>query len=72
MLRAVKDYNSSHKHCITSVLCPGLGTFYGKVPPKCAANMMALAYNNAISIPQQITWSFATERQIDVPVTFGK
>lgn len=47
MLNAVKKFNLSQQENskkIRSVVCTGLGTFYGKVPLNEAARQMALAY----------------------------
>ncbi|MBL8163267.1 MAG: macro domain-containing protein [Anaerolineae bacterium] len=66
MLRAVHQHNERHEQLIGKVLCPGLGTGYGKVPPREAARQMALAYRHYRHPPQRIDWQFAEQRQSDV------
>ncbi len=43
-IRAVKQHNASDQNPIQSVLCPGLCTAIGLMPPGKAAKQMALAY----------------------------
>ncbi|KAH3742525.1 phage tail protein [Pelomyxa schiedti] len=81
VLHAVKKYNaaytatappssvactaSSVRPEIRTLLCPGLGTCYGKMDFNAAATQMALAYNNFIHAPSlgtPLTWSYATRR----------
>ena len=44
-LMAVLRHNEEHPASIGSVLCPGLGTGVGDMPPERAARQMRLAYN---------------------------
>jgi O-acetyl-ADP-ribose deacetylase (regulator of RNase III) len=66
MLRAVHHFNRDNEQSIRSVLCPGLGTGTGKVPPREAARQMALAYRNFLNPPNAINWHFADLRQSEV------
>ncbi len=59
---AVYRHNSAH-HDIKTVLCPGLGTGYGQVPPMEAARQMALAYKHFLNPPKAIDWDLAGDRQ---------
>lgn len=52
------------KECIGVVLCPGLGTLTGRVAPKPAAELMALAYDTINTPPPVFTdWSVAFSRR---------
>lgn len=64
MLTAVKKHNSSSKEekCIRSVVCTGLGTFYGKMQLSEAARQMKIAYHNFKHPPKKIDWDFANTR----------
>ena len=66
MLVAVRHHNRTNEHKIESVLCPGLGTGYGRVPYDEAARQMAHAYRNFLNPPKSINWNFASERQVQV------
>lgn len=66
MLRAVHHHNLRVEARIETVLCPGLGTGAGHVPPREAARQMALAYRNYLNRPQYLDWNFANQRQADV------
>ncbi|MBL9005170.1 MAG: macro domain-containing protein [Myxococcales bacterium] len=44
VLRTVKQHNRTAAQPIRSVLCPGLGTAVGRMPPKRCARQMAAAY----------------------------
>ena len=54
MLLEVRKYPD-----IKTVLCTGLGTATGKVPPAVAAKQMYMAYQSVIQPPQQIDWDTA-------------
>lgn len=54
MLLAVRKHSD-----IKTVLCTGLGTATGKVPPAVAAKQMYMAYQSVIQPPQQIDWDTA-------------
>ncbi|MEM6803516.1 MAG: macro domain-containing protein [Bacteroidota bacterium] len=56
--------DSSQK--IEKILCPGLGTATGRMPPKEAARQMKLAYKNFKSPPQSIDWRYAAKRQQEI------
>lgn len=74
MLKAVRDHNlvalqwndPSQATFIKSVACTGLGTFSGVMDFNEAARQMALAYNNFINVPKDISWEFARQRQKQV------
>lgn len=48
ILKSIHDFNKTNKNQIQSVLCPGLGTGEGRMPPERAARQMYAAYNNII------------------------
>ena len=54
MLLAVQKHSD-----IKTVLCTGLGTATGEVPPAVAAKQMYMAYQSVIQPPQQIDWNTA-------------
>lgn len=60
LLAATKNKN------ITSILCPGLGTATGQVPPEIAAKQMYIAYLSITNPPVKINWQMAiqTERRL--------
>lgn len=66
MLLAIHTYNRNSEYKIKTVLCPGLGTGTGAVPPREAARQMALAYRNFLRPPAHIGWRYASQRQDDV------
>lgn len=66
MLLAIKHHNDASESVIRRVLCPGLGTGTGRVPPLEAARQMSLAYRNYLNPPSYIDWRFADKRQSDV------
>ena len=66
MLVAIDRHNASNGQKIETVLCPGLGTATGRMPPFEAARQMALAYRNFLNPPDYIEWGYATERQLSV------
>ena len=66
LLRAVHHHNQGDSQYIQRVLCPGLGTGAGHVPPRQAARQMALAYRNYLNPPSYIDWRYADQRQLDV------
>ena len=66
MLLAVRKYNKIYPNSIQSVVCPGLGTGIGQIPPNEAARQMALAYDNFLYPPQQINCFLAASRQLAI------
>ena len=54
MLLEVRKYPD-----IKTVLCTGLGTATGKVPPAVAAKQMYMAYKSVMQSPQQMDWNTA-------------
>jgi hypothetical protein len=66
MLNVVHRHNQSSKEKINSVVCTGLGTFYGKMDLEEAARQMHLAYKCFMNPPKKLTWSFASDRQAAV------
>lgn len=66
MLRAVANHNKSNDKKIKKVVCSGLGTSAGGVPPKEAARQMELAYRNFYNPPKFYTWSELFERQKEI------
>jgi O-acetyl-ADP-ribose deacetylase (regulator of RNase III) len=62
MLKAVADHNKIHND-IHSVVCTGLGTYYGKMDYEEAARLMSTAYYNFLYPPKEITWEYARFRQ---------
>lgn len=54
MLLEVRKYPD-----IKTVLCTGLGTATGKIPPIIAARQMYLAYKNVMQPSKQIDWNIA-------------
>lgn len=54
MLLEVRKYPD-----IKTVLCTGLGTATGKIPPAVAARQMYLAYKSIMQPPKQIDWQTA-------------
>lgn len=50
------------RYQIEKVLCMGLGTATGKMPPHIAAHQMALAYSTVIAPITEINWSEAQRR----------
>ncbi len=66
MLLAVRGYNKIHPNSINSVVCPGLGTGIGQIPPDEAARQMAIAYDNFLYPPKQINCFVAASRQLAI------
>lgn len=66
MLRAVHHHNKNGAGLIKRVVCPGLGTGAGRVPPKEAARQMELAYRHFLNPPSFVSWQYATQRQADI------
>lgn len=56
MLTAVANYNKDSKARIEKVLCPGLGTATGRMPPKEAARQMFIAYRNFLKPTASMNW----------------
>ena len=63
LLLAVRAHNAASEQPIQSVLCPGLGTGTGRVPPDEAARQMSLAYKHFRFPPRGLDWSIANARQ---------
>jgi len=63
MLLAVRKHNKKSEKKIKTIVCPGLGTFFGQMPPTLAADMMALAWKHFNSPPNRIDWNYASDRQ---------
>ena len=53
---------------IQSVLCPGLGMGYGRMPAHEAARQMRAAWDSAQVLPNSMSWTFAGSRQRAVDV----
>lgn len=66
LLLSLDRHNRTAPAKIQRVICPGLGTGAGHVPPGEAARQMALAYRHFIEPPTEIHWTFADERQAAV------
>lgn len=66
MLLAVRQHNLKNEQQINIVVCPGLGTGYGRVPFLEAARQMALAYKNYLNPPLYLTPLYAHERQTNI------
>jgi O-acetyl-ADP-ribose deacetylase (regulator of RNase III) len=47
VIRAVRSHNASKERPIESVLCPGLGTAVGRMPPQACARQMHYAYGTS-------------------------
>ncbi len=66
MLLEVHRYNRTHPNSIGSVVCPGLGTGIGQIPPLEAARQMALAYDHFLYPPKQLNCFVAASRQLAI------
>jgi O-acetyl-ADP-ribose deacetylase (regulator of RNase III) len=64
-LRAVANYNKTHRKKIKSIACSGLGTATGRVTPKEGARQMELAYRYFLE-PEHLTWFHANQRQKNI------
>jgi O-acetyl-ADP-ribose deacetylase (regulator of RNase III) len=51
---------------IKHVVCPGLGTGVGAMPPEEAARQMRLAFDNFHHVPDVLDWQYASKVQSDV------
>lgn len=51
---------------IKTVLCTGLGTATGKVPPTIAARQMCLAYKSVVQPPERIDWQTAVNTEQNI------
>ena len=79
MLTAVYQYNKIGRQReapadlprIENVVCPGLGTGVGAVPPEEAARQMRVAYSHFHSVPEVLDWSYARKVQDSVNGTGG-
>jgi O-acetyl-ADP-ribose deacetylase (regulator of RNase III) len=49
-----------------TILCPGLGTGAGNVPPEEASRQMHLAWKNFNNPPKKIDWEYASKREIEI------
>jgi len=63
MLLAVHNHNQINEHKIGTVVCPGLGTGYGRMPWREASRQMARAYKHYLKPPQRIVWHDVIVRQ---------
>lgn len=63
MLLAIHKFNKNARKKIEITACPGLGTSFGKMNPRIAANQMELAYRNFKNPPKRIHWPYALTRQ---------
>ena len=67
MLEAVWHHNQKEEnHTINRVVCPGLGTGYGKMSPDESARQMRLAYENFSNPIDRIDWHVADRRQKEI------
>jgi len=67
MLEAVWRHNRLEENRkINRVVCPGLGTGYGKMSNEEAARQMKLAYENFFNPIDRINWSTANRRQKEI------
>jgi O-acetyl-ADP-ribose deacetylase (regulator of RNase III) len=66
MLLAIRQHNLKNERKINIVLCPGLGSGYGRMPFLESARQMALAYKNYLNPPEQITSFYARDRQVSI------
>ncbi|MEM9954413.1 MAG: macro domain-containing protein [Chloroflexota bacterium] len=66
MLHAVNNFNKTAEKPIETILCPGLGTATGGMPPEEAARQMALAYKNFLNPPSVIEWDAMLRRQREI------
>lgn len=63
MLVAVHNHNQTNEHKINIVVCPGLGTGYGRMPFREAARQMSVAYKHYLNPPEKIRADTARYRQ---------
>lgn len=63
MLVTVHNHNQINEQKINTVVCPGLGTGYGKVPFRESARQMALAYKHYLNPPLHINWHAVAAKQ---------
>jgi len=66
MLVAVHNHNQTSERKIDSVVCPGLGTGYGRVPFREAARQMSVAYKHYLEPPTVIRNDHAWYRQNNI------
>lgn len=66
MLSAVQYKNKKEDNLIHQVLCPGLGTYTGKMDPEIAAAQMELAYRHFKNPPTEIGWHHARKRDDEI------
>lgn len=62
MLTAIANHNKTGKARIEKVLCPGMGTATGRMPPKEAARQMSLAYRNFKYPTTNMNWKNLNNR----------
>ncbi len=65
-LTAITNYNKANKIKIEKVLCPGMGTATGKVPPYEAARQMYIAYKNFMKPTTNMTWRNLINRNKEI------
>ena len=64
-IRAVRQHNTENNRLIRSVLCPGLCTAIGRMPPRLAAKQMATAYRTCVlghAIEPSSHWTLLGDR----------
>lgn len=61
LLEAITAFNAVQPR-IRTVVCPGLGTATGRMPPEEAARQMAVAYAYYLDPPRHLTWPYAAAR----------
>jgi O-acetyl-ADP-ribose deacetylase (regulator of RNase III) len=66
MLLAVRQFNQTSDQPIRTVVCPGLGTGIGQIPPAEAARQMAVAYDYFLYPPTMINTFVAASRQLQI------
>lgn len=62
MLTAIANHDKAGKARIEKVLCPGMGTATGRMPPKEAARQMSLAYRNFKYPTTNMNWKNLNNR----------
>ncbi|WP_373232097.1 macro domain-containing protein [Cohnella sp.] len=66
VLLAAKKHNRKGKRIIQRLLCPGLGTATGHVPPHSAARQMRRAFGLVADPPKGMDWNEAQKIQISI------
>lgn len=62
LLFTIKIHNETRDQKIKSVLCPGLGTYIGKMPPEKAVKQMVLAYQHFLEPVKNIHVPYIIQR----------